>query len=43
MLINGKYTSARIYASTIDEGTIEQTKDICNHPILNNLIVLIYE
>ncbi len=34
--INGKYTSARIYASTIDEGTIEQTKDICNHPIFKD-------
>ena len=39
--INGKYTSARIYALTIDEGTIEQTKDICNHPIFKDCQVRI--
>ena len=41
MLINGKYTSVRIYASTIDKGTIEQTKDICNHPIFKDCQVRI--
>ena len=36
MFVKGKYTSAEIFASTIDEGTIEQTKDICNHPIFKD-------
>ncbi len=34
--IDGKYTSAKIYSKTIDEGVIEQTLNICNHPIFKD-------
>ncbi len=33
MNIEGKFSSAKIYAVTVDDGTIEQTKNICDHPI----------
>ncbi len=41
MLVEGKYTNAKIYAETIDEGTKEQTKNICNHPIFKGCKVRI--
>jgi len=31
--LEGKYTSATIFASQIGEGVKKQTLDICNHPI----------
>lgn len=34
--IQGKYTSAKIFADTIEDGVIKQTLAICNHPIFEN-------
>lgn len=34
--IQGKYTSAKIYANEIFDGVLEQTKTICNHPIFED-------
>ena len=34
--IQGKYTSAKIFADTIEDGVINQTLAICNHPIFEN-------
>ena len=34
--IEGKYTSAKIFAETIEDGVIEQTTEICNHPIFKD-------
>ena len=31
--IQGKYTSAKIFADTMEDGVIKQTLAICNHPI----------
>lgn len=39
--IQGKYTSAKIYANEIFEGVVEQTLDICNHPIFEGCKVRI--
>lgn len=34
--IEGKYTCAKIFANTIEDGVIKQTLDVCNHPIFRN-------
>ena len=34
--IQGKYTSAQIYANEIFDGVIKQTMNICNHPIFKD-------
>lgn len=34
--IEGKYTSAKIFAEKDEEGVIEQTSQICNHPIFKD-------
>lgn len=39
--LQGKYTSAIIYANDISEGVKEQTLNICNHPIFENCKVRI--
>ena len=39
--IEGKYTSAKIFANTLDDGVKEQTLDICNHPIFKDCQVRI--
>ena len=40
-IIEGKYTSAKIYANDIFDGVIEQTLNICNHPIFKDCKVRI--
>ena len=39
--VQGKYTSAKIFADTIDEGVIKQTLAICDHPIFEDVQVRI--
>lgn len=39
--IQGKYTSAKIYANNIEPEVIEQTLDICNHSIFKDATVRI--
>ena len=39
--VNGKYTQARIYAKTIEDGVIEQVQSITNHPIFKGCSVAI--
>lgn len=34
--IEGKYTSAKIFSETKEDGVIEQTTEICNHPIFKD-------
>ena len=34
--VEGKYTFAKIYANEIFDGVIEQTQNICNHPIFED-------
>ncbi len=39
--IQGKYTSAKIYANEIFDGVIRQTLNICNHPIFKDCKICI--
>ena len=39
--LNGKYTNAKIFADTIESGVIQQTLNICNHPIFEDCKVRI--
>lgn len=39
--IQGKYTSAKIYANEIFDGVVKQTLNICNHPIFEGCKVRI--
>ena len=39
--IQGKYTGAKIFSNNIEEEVINQTLDICNHPIFKDCIVRI--
>lgn len=36
IILEGKYTSAKIFAKTIEEGVIKQTLMLCNHPIFED-------
>ena len=36
MEIEGKYTSAKIFAKTVEDSVIEQVKDVVNHPIFKD-------
>ncbi len=39
--INGKFTSAKIYAKEFDNGVIKQVQTICDHPLFENCDVRI--
>jgi RNA-splicing ligase RtcB len=38
MIIEGKYTKAKVFTKNIDEKAIEQLKTIVNHPSFTNSI-----
>lgn len=39
--VQGKYTSAKIFVDTIEDGVIKQTLAICDHPIFEDAQVRI--